>query len=67
MNKIIVTTTINPPTEATLKFAAMSDWHMVIAGDLKTPHDAYNKLQNVTLSSTRGVLLNSVCDSEQCH
>ena len=51
MNKIIVTTTINPPTEATLKFAAMTDWHLVIAGDLKTPHDTYEKLQNVTYLS----------------
>lgn len=51
MNKIIVTTTINYPTEATLKFAAMTDWHLVIAGDLKTPHDDYNKLKNVTYLS----------------
>jgi hypothetical protein len=33
MNKIIVTTTINHPTKATKKFAAMTDWHLVIAGD----------------------------------
>tara|TARA_Y100001935_G_scaffold248077_1_gene244797 strand:- start:13690 stop:14601 length:912 start_codon:yes stop_codon:yes gene_type:complete len=48
MNKIIVTTTINEPTEATLKFASMHDWHVVIAGDTKTPHDKYENLQNVT-------------------
>ena len=51
MNKIIVTTTINHPTKATKKFAAMTDWHLVIAGDLKTPHDDYKKLQNVTYLS----------------
>jgi len=51
MNKIIITTTINSPTEATLKFAAMSDWHLVIAGDLKTPHEKYRNLQNVTYLS----------------
>ena len=48
MNKIIVTTTINQPTEATKKFAKMSDWHLVVAGDTKTPHDAYKNLENVT-------------------
>lgn len=37
----IVTTTIQPPTEATLKFSKMTDWRMIIVGDLKTPHDAY--------------------------
>ena len=48
MNKIIVTTTINQPTEATKKFAKMSDRHLVVAGDTKTPHDAYKNLENVT-------------------
>ena len=48
MNKIIVTTTINTPTEAMLKFAKMTDWHVVVAGDTKTPHDEYQKMNNVT-------------------
>jgi hypothetical protein len=39
MRKIIVTTTINPPTEAILKFDAMEDWDLVVIGDLKTPKD----------------------------
>jgi hypothetical protein len=39
MRKIIVTTTINPPTEAILKFDAMEDWELVVIGDLKTPKD----------------------------
>jgi len=37
MNKYIVSTTINPPTEAILKYDAMDDWTLVVAGDLKTP------------------------------
>jgi hypothetical protein len=41
MNKFIVTTTINPPTEALKKFNAMNDWHLIVVGDLKTPHDLY--------------------------
>ncbi len=36
-SKVIVTTTINPPTEALRKFAILDGWHLVIAGDLKTP------------------------------
>lgn len=51
MNKIIVTTTINAPTEAILKYANMSDWHLVVAGDLKTPHDSYQNLDNVSYLS----------------
>lgn len=39
MNKVIVTTTINPPTEAIARFDAMPDWHLVVIGDLKTPPD----------------------------
>ena len=37
MKKIIVTTTINPPTEAIEKFDQMSGWDLVVIGDLKTP------------------------------
>ena len=46
MKKFIVTTTINKPTVATLKFAEISDrdnWTFVIVGDTKTPHDEYEK------------------------
>lgn len=39
MKKIIVTTTINPITEALEKFDAMSGWHLVVIGDKKTPVD----------------------------
>jgi hypothetical protein len=51
MKKIIATTTINPPTEALLKYASMPDWHVIVAGDLKTPHDLYANLDNVTYLS----------------
>jgi len=49
MKKYIVTTTINEPTEATLKFiqlAVKKDWIFVIVGDTKTPHDSYRLLAN---------------------
>lgn len=47
--KVIVTTTINPPTEATLKFvniANQQDWKFVIVGDKKTPHHLYAEIAN---------------------
>src|ERR1700744_2007627 len=37
MKKVIITTTINLPTEAILKFDLMPDWKLVVIGDLKTP------------------------------
>jgi hypothetical protein len=39
MKKVIVTTTINPPTEAIEAFEAMKDWDLVVIGDKKTPKD----------------------------
>lgn len=47
MKKAIVTTTINPPTEALQKFiqiAHKDDWHVFIVGDKKTPHAPYDDL-----------------------
>jgi hypothetical protein len=44
-NKVIVTTTINSPTKATLEFCKRKNFDFVIVGDLKTPHDEYNKLE----------------------
>ncbi len=44
MKKAIVTTTINPPTEALKKFADIAvkeGWQLIIIGDKKTPDDAY--------------------------
>ncbi len=39
MTQVIVTTTINPPTKAVKLFDSLPDWHLVVAGDLKTPED----------------------------
>jgi len=47
MKKFIITTTINEPTEATLKFATIADkkdFTFVIVGDTKTPHEMYQQL-----------------------
>lgn len=47
MKKAIVTTTINEPTAAILKFiqiAERDDWTIIVVGDKKTPHDSYLKL-----------------------
>ena len=40
--KIIVTTTINGPTEALIKYSQLQDWKLIIVGDLKTPADFSN-------------------------
>jgi hypothetical protein len=45
--KFIVTTTISEPTEATIKFASLNDWTLVVVGDTKTPHESYRALKNV--------------------
>lgn len=45
MNKYIVTTTINPPTKATILFCKKKDWKFIIVGDLKTPHKLYFQLE----------------------
>lgn len=48
MKKFIITTTINSPTEATLKFCAIADkkdFTFVVIGDTKTPHEEYRKLE----------------------
>ena len=42
MNKIIVTTTINPPTKALIDFSVLPDWKLIVVGDLKTPHRQYS-------------------------
>ncbi len=38
-DRVIVTTTINPPTEAVRLFDSLPGWHLVVVGDLKTPDD----------------------------
>ncbi|HTV83257.1 MAG TPA: glycosyltransferase family A protein [Acidobacteriaceae bacterium] len=37
MKKVIVTTTVNPPTEAIRGFQTMKNWELVVIGDRKTP------------------------------
>jgi hypothetical protein len=44
MSKVIVTTTIQSPTEAIEKFDALKDWTLIVVGDLKTPKNY--KLKN---------------------
>lgn len=49
MNKFIVTTTIQPPTEATLRFSKMKGWTLIVVGDTKTPHNEYEKINCIYL------------------
>lgn len=37
MTQVIVSTTINSPTEAIRRFDSLPDWHLVVIGDKKTP------------------------------
>jgi hypothetical protein len=46
----IVCTTINPPTEAIIKFSKLKSWDLIIIGDLKTPHSLYDKVNCKYLS-----------------
>jgi hypothetical protein len=39
MKRVIVTTTINPVTEAIRRFQSFDDWDLVVVGDKKTPAD----------------------------
>jgi len=45
MKKVIVTTTINPVTEALRRFQQMQDWELIVVGDLKTPKDYASQLE----------------------
>lgn len=43
--KVIVTTTINPPTKALMKFLSFKNFdYVIVVGDLITPHSAYEEL-----------------------
>ena len=44
--KFIVTTTINPPTKALIKFSRFNDWKLIVVGDLKTPEKEFKSLKN---------------------
>ena len=50
MNKYIVTTTINHPTLATIKYSRKEDWTLIVVGDTKTPHYDYENLDCIYLS-----------------
>ena len=50
MNKYIVTTTINHPTLATIKYSRKEDWTLIVVGDTKTPHYDYENLNCIYLS-----------------
>jgi hypothetical protein len=39
MKKVIVTTTIFPPSKAVIEFQKLQDWDLVVVGDRKTPRD----------------------------
>ena len=41
----MVTTTVQAPTEALLKYAAKVEWQLIVVGDKKTPHDLYRALE----------------------
>jgi len=45
----IITTTINPPTEAIIKYDNMLDWNLIVVGDERTPEDY--KLEHGTFLS----------------
>jgi hypothetical protein len=49
MRKFIVTTTIQKPTEATIRFSNMEGWTLIVVGDTKTPHDEYKKINCIYL------------------
>jgi hypothetical protein len=47
MKKIIATTTINPPTDALIKYSKLNGWSVIVAGDKKTDHSLYKNLENI--------------------
>jgi hypothetical protein len=49
MKKYIVTTSIYEPSEATKKFAQMQGWTLIVVGDKKTPHKAYDEINCIYL------------------
>jgi len=52
MRKFIVTTTINPPTKATIAFSEMENWTLIVVGDTNTPHHEYSRLNCIYLHPT---------------
>jgi hypothetical protein len=50
MSKVIVTTTIYPPSEASKRFANIDGWKFVVVGDLKTPGELYKDINCIYLT-----------------
>ena len=47
MKKFVVTTTINEPTGVLKKHAEKGEWTVIVSGDLKTPHEKYQGIENL--------------------
>jgi hypothetical protein len=48
MKKYLILTSISQPSVATLKYCEIADkkdWELIFIGDLKTPHESYQKLE----------------------
>ena len=46
--KFIVTTTIQSPTEATIRFSKKKDWNLIVVGDKKTPSQDYKNIDCIS-------------------
>jgi len=57
VEKFIVCTSINPPTEAIQKFDSIPGWHLIVVGDKKTPTN-YNLENGVYLSPEDQIKIN---------
>lgn len=64
MNKYIVTTTIQEPTEATIKFSKKKDWTLVVVGDKKTPASEYKKINCIYLTPQEQEKINKELSDE---
>tara|TARA_B100001769_G_C22073147_1_gene577730 strand:- start:261 stop:1166 length:906 start_codon:yes stop_codon:yes gene_type:complete len=58
VNNAIVTTTIQEPTEATLKFCELNEWDVIVVGDMKTPEKAYKNINCHYIKTNEQELLN---------
>lgn len=50
MKKIIVTTTINEPTEAIRRYSQIKGWELIVVPDIKTPKEKYQDINCYYLS-----------------
>lgn len=49
MTRFIVTTTINPPTDAIRAYSQMADWVLIVVGDRRTPQATYEDVDCIYL------------------